>query len=359
MVALGTVALSLALASAGCERSGTPTGPSVPSALSVTRIEIAGPDSVAPGQSVQLSARATLTGGTTRDVSGEVTWSSSHRERMIVSPGGLVTAGSELGESQITAKYAGPLTIRAGAESASRQQFVLPAGTYRLSGVVKSDDNELLDGARVELTGGGRTLVAETAAGLFVFYGVSGDVEIRISKEGYATTVGRVSVAGHQNDHFELPSLRKRLIFDGTYILTIAAAAECRDALPEAVRQRMYTAIAVQSGRIVNVTLGSPNGFSATAEHDRVLFSLRGYGRDPYRVPAGIFEDLTGSPGSGAGGPYLAIHGSVILVPTARGYAGTLDGAIDVLNMPGYWDYGDYDRIASCKSPTHQVEAAR
>ena len=118
--------------------------------------------------------------------------------------------------------------------------------------------------------------------------------------------------------------------------------------------------MATQQGPAVTVSLGYNVSFGGTAEPNRVLFVLRGYGSNPWKIPSSIFEDLTeGMSGTGAGGPHVAIYGSVVVTPAGSGYAGTLDGSIDLLMMDGYWDYYGHQVLASCKSASHQFTLAR
>ena len=358
-LALPLVAMTVALTSVACGDS--PAAPSPRLGVTVTRLEIVGTDTVEPGRSVQLSVTATLSDGTSHNVTGEVSWESSHRELMIVTATGLVSAGHQLGESKISVRYTGRFSTGSGTESSSRQQFVLPAGTYRLTGLVKSD-GALVDGARVELTTQLETLTTETAMGSFVVYGVAGDVEIRVTKAEYETTIRRTTITSHRSEEFDLLAFSALLDVRGNFTMRIAAAADCRAGLPEHVRERTYAAMATQKGPAVTVSLGRDVSFGGTAERNRVLFLLRGYGSNPWNPPSSIFEHLTaGMSGTGAGGPYVAIYGSVVVTPAGSGYAGTLDGSIDVLLMDGYWDYGGngHQVLASCKSATHQFNLAR
>ena len=331
---------------------------SSPSLIStVSRLEIGGPDSVPPGQSVKLSATAFFSDGSSRDVTSQVRWENGNPGLITISSAGVVSAGSQRGETTISARYTAVPASVSGSGSASRQQFVLPSGTFRLAGTV-SHEGAPLDGARVEVTGGAATLETVSIAGLFAFYGVTGEVELRITKDGYATQTRRVLVTAHRAEAFELPTIIPILNLDGTYTLRIEAAPECRESLPAATRERTYFSTAVQRGSHVTLTLPVPNGFSGTVEPHRVAFRLNGYGTDPYRAPSSIFEALYDST-SGGGGPHLALHGSAVVTPGPGGFYGRLDGFIDVLMMPGYWDYGPPERIARCQSGNHRFELTR
>lgn len=80
----------------------TPTGPS-----SIASLVVTGAKSLtAAGQTVQLTATATLSDGSTKDVTATATWTSSNTGAATVSSGGLVTALSN-GSVTITATYQG------------------------------------------------------------------------------------------------------------------------------------------------------------------------------------------------------------------------------------------------------------
>ena len=120
------------------------------------------------------------------------------RDLLSISKTGLVTAGAGRGEAQVLAKYTGHPAAWRNAEVGSRTLLVLPAGTSRLTGVVK-DGGAPVEGALVAITGGtptGTSVVTER--GTFRFYGVSGETEIRVTKDGYDTTVHRVIVTNHR-----------------------------------------------------------------------------------------------------------------------------------------------------------------
>jgi hypothetical protein len=281
-----------------------------------------------------------------------------------------VTASEQRGEGDIIVDYSALPAARRGANRASRTQLVLPAGTYRLDGSVK-DDGAYLNGVQVELTGGPSAGMRVTANPFFRFYGVAGDAEIRVSKDGYDPQVRRTFVASHQTEDFELVISRPRPIIAGTYTLQVAASAECRADLPEPPRERTYTAVVTQDGARLTVKLGgakfltqppfgSGNSFTGTVEPNRVLFSLRNYlGDSQYTFyPPSVLEELTSSDG-GQFVTSFTFFGSVAVTATTRGYAGTLDGSIEVLSMPGPWDYNSPYPIARCISSSHRVVLTR
>jgi hypothetical protein len=362
--------LCLAASMLACDASPGPAGPSrlspfsTRAGLEVVRLDIAGPDSVPPGASVQLTAIAELTDGSSRDVTGTAEWGShGGLLPLSVSSTGLVTAGSELGNGFVTARYSGLPYVNPGSASATREVIVVPAGTYRLYGFV-TDEDVYLNDVRVDVvsTAGPASGASVTADGYFRFYGVSGDTEIRVSKDGYETEIRHAVVTGHHTEGFSLRLSRPRPTADGTYTLEVTASAGCRDALPEAARRRVYRAIVRQDGAKLNVSLDGAglvirgSGFAGSIEPAGVRFSLFGYlGDEPGFVFPSVLEELD------VPLHHLTFFGQV-LAPAARGgFAGTLDGNIDVISFPSPWDYGtrEYEVVARCHAVDHAFVLAR
>jgi hypothetical protein len=243
--------------------------------------------------------------------------------------------------------------------------FVLPRGTYVLSGSV-NDGGAPLSGAEIELSAGTAAGMVTTSNPSFRFYGVEGETEVRVSKAGYETQARRIVVLGHQTMTFDLVPSDPWPIVGGTYALRIVAAAECRDLLPEVARDRTYTAVVTQQGFQLKVALtgahlglwGS-NSFSGTSEHDRTLFTLDTY----VGAKSGMFGDPSVLEFVTAPNTYFTFFGSAVTKATENGYAGLLDGNIELLAvLNGPWDYygGDeYTRLASCRSTAHQFTLMR
>jgi len=330
----------------------------------VTRIVIDGADSLPPRGGVQLSATAVLADGTSRVVTDEATWESSNGSLLAVSSRGMVSAGDQRGEGEIRVTYLGPLAGSSGVR-ASRRQFVLPAGTWALYGSVK-DGGVPLSGVELEVTAGLGTGLTVTADPNFHLYGVGGDVEIRASKAGYDTETRRILVTGHQTIELDLRPSSARPIVAGTYALSIVAAPECRDRLPEAARARAYTAVVSQNGAQLEVVLsgaqlgsayGPSNSFTGSVELGRTPFYLSAYSGNTTATfsPPSVLELLT-SPNT-----YFTFFGSVVTTANELGYTGSLDGSVEVLTVLGSpWDYGDaYSRVALCRSTGHQFTLRR
>ena len=242
---------------------------------------------MAPGQTLQLTATAEFSDGTFRDVTSHTSWESHNGGLMSISPAGVITAANARGEGDIIARYSAAPAARPGANAAIRKQFVLPAGTYRLHGSIK-DEDVYLDGVSVELTSGPAAGMAVTANGFFYFYGVSGDTEIRVSKEGYDTETRRAVVTSHYTVEFRLVPSRPRPILDGRYTLSLSAAAECRASLPNPLRERVYPVMVSQTGARLTMTVEAApvrtrvpryptNTINGSIEPNRLLLSLSAY----------------------------------------------------------------------------------
>jgi hypothetical protein len=250
------LAAALVLLVAACENNGTgpspvPAGPGVRQP-SVVRLEIVGPGSIPPDGSEQFRVVGYWSDGSQRNVTNEAAWSSEDRSIVSVLATGLAS-GLKRGETDIHAAFAEIF--------ATKRVFVLPPGTFRVSGMVL-DANVEVTGARVEVAAGssaGLSTISE--AGNYALYGVAGPTEIRASKEGFSPRVERVDVSNHRSLNIYLALERPPWDPSGTYTLTIAAAPECRSVLPEDARVRNYRVVlklSTVNARYVAVSFEEP-----------------------------------------------------------------------------------------------------
>jgi len=188
---------------AACDQG--PTAPSrapipSPSGTAVaTRLGVTGPDVVAPGKRARLTATAYLSDGSTRHVTSEATWSSSSANVVSMIAPGEISAGAR-GEATIRVSYR--------EQAGRRLVFVMPLGTYRLTGNVM-EAGLAVNGARVEILGGaGEGLSAMTGGGVYRIYGVAGDTRVRVSKQHYEPAVQLIDVSEHRTLDFELKRSR-------------------------------------------------------------------------------------------------------------------------------------------------------
>ncbi len=329
----------------------TSTSPPTPPAPTLTRVEIVGPRSVAPGETVQFGVRGTLSDGSTQDMTSQATWQSQHGVVLSVDSTGMAT-GQDLGETILTA--------RVTSRSATAEIVVVPAGTFRLS-VFAREGGSSATGVRVDVVSGrGTGLFDETPDnGRYDIYGVEGDTQIRVSGSGYVEHVQQVIVSAHMVVDVDLSPARPRPIPGGTYTLTITADPACRDALAEGLRSRRYGAQVNQLGSEVAVVLERAdfryargdirNRFSGRVDGtgSKVAFSLAanvGY----YGPLPDVSEWLGGS-------RYLVFSGEAATSVSPAGFSGTLNGAIEV------WEVSYYTsaRLATCHSTQHSFVFSR
>lgn len=156
-----TVMLIAALGCAACDRSKsvvipiapTPTTPATPPVVTptVTGLSIQGKTLLtAVGETSALTATASLSDGTTKDVTSAVLWSSSLPTTVGITPGGLATA-LQLGASNVGALY----NLGAGSRFAYVSIHVTPSGTFIVTGRVREPGSSGIPGVQVrELTSG-------------------------------------------------------------------------------------------------------------------------------------------------------------------------------------------------------------
>ncbi len=137
--------------------------------------------------------------------------------------------------------------------------FVLPKGTFRLTGTIQESGFELA-GVTVTVTSGvgeGLTTLSD-ATGFYALYGVIGSLQLEVKKEGYRNAIQSLDVTAHRTYDFNMVTERPRTDYRGTYTLTISAASACRwtsGTFPEEAKRRVYTANVEQDGGRLTVTL--------------------------------------------------------------------------------------------------------
>lgn len=358
-IAFAAVAV-LAVAVVSCGDDPNPVRPSSPGATpptvtpAVTRVDTVIPASMEPGASVQATARATMSDGSSRDVTSEAQWSSSNTGVVRAGSTGVLAAGTR-GEAVVVARHSG--------RSSSGHILVLPTGTFRLTGRV-ADTGVPVDGVRVEVIGGtGQGLSAvSNAAGDFALYGVGGRVTLHSKKQGYVNRTQDVDVTSNQSVNVDMQFDGPRAQLEGKYTLQITAQG-CAGRIPDAAVTRTYDASVAQAGPRLTVTLsgadfivtnGHGNGFVGTAVGgDRVVFSLNSgfvyyyyyyYGSGDFD----IVERLTPT-------SVLMFSGTATANNTGSGLSGSLSGMVGIsqrLTVPFF-------PSSTCFSPSHRFEMRR
>ena len=153
--------------------SSTPSGPAAPTPT-VNAVTVSG-TSPALGETSQFTATATLSTGTTQDVTAQATWQSSDGAVASVSGSGVVRSMA-VGEADITATYSG---VR-GSQHVRVAAAVVPART--LTGIITDDrtglpivdqaEAQIMDGENAGKAGrvdaNGRYAIPDLAPGTFM-----------------------------------------------------------------------------------------------------------------------------------------------------------------------------------------------
>ena len=312
------------------------------------RLELAGPPTVPPGGTAQFTLLALMSDGLMRDVTATAVWQTSSGNLLTVSAG--LATGRNRGDATINARHAGL--------SAVKSVMIVPTGTFRLIGAVQETVPPLgpVPGVRIEVAEGTeRGLSTNTAPdGSFRLYGVTGDVELRLSKAGYATRTERLTVTDHQSQDFGIAIVTPLTDLSGRYALTIRAAPAC-DQAPEDMRERRYTADITQAGPLARVTLsgatfpagyygGGLNQFYGTVEPGLVRFVLSFY----YYLPP-VMEQLSPT-------RYFTASGILTVSIGAGALTGTLNGTLDIREGS---DKFRLKTVSECRSDQHLVTFMR
>ena len=172
-----------------------PTTPAAPTPA-VVSVSVTG---IAPvvGANSQLSARATMSSGTTQDVTSQAMWQSSSPSIATVNNAGLVTATGS-GESDVSATYQ---TVRGSMHLSLKPPAPI---TFTISGTVTdATSGGRLSNAVVNLSG--RETIPTDAAGAYAFANVSGGpVTLTAAATGYQTASKPATVSSATQVDFAL-----------------------------------------------------------------------------------------------------------------------------------------------------------
>lgn len=331
--------------------------PPAPTTPSVVRVEVGGPATIPPGESIQLTLTAVLSDGSVKDVTGAAVWRTSNDRVLEISAAG-VARGLAVGEADVIARHE--------AWSGTMQVLVLPAGTHRLTGRVSVGGIAIRDVTMEVVSGVGAGLTAITTPdGGYAFYGVSGSIRIHLKKAGYGNRIAMLDVAGDRTFDLELVPERPVANLSGTYALTIAAAP-CRfGQLPEAARNRVYTATVSQDNFRLHVRLTGADFIIANSRGDKfsgfvdptglVTFAIVGdtvLFNDPYYhfVEHDLAERFETN-------RTLLVSGIVTAHATPSGISGLLSGAINVAQGVTYPLEPDYEAL--CPAEGHRFDMQR
>jgi hypothetical protein len=269
-----------ALAGAVACHECNPTTPSLPSSPASSSpiaqsIAIGGTLSIhQPGDTGQLTATATFSDGTQKDVTSETIWTPWGTTMVRVSAG-LVTA-VEFGDIEIVATY--------GGARASMTARVAPEGAFLMTGMVTDSGSAFwVNEAKVEATLASGTYSATTRGYGYFALPAAGAVTLRASKDGYADAVQQVTVSHDAQVTLDLRQREQAGTINGVHALTFTASPSCT--LPAEVMHRTYGAL-IEPGRAagqLEVSLngadfitgfGGDPGFTATVDRDTVRFAI-------------------------------------------------------------------------------------
>ena len=251
-------------------------------------MELLAPSEIAPGESVQLTARATMSDGSVEDVSSRAVWSGGDPAMLQVSSTGLAT-GVGRGESQVVVRI-GPPNV----PHASKRIFIVPKGTFVLGGNI-SEQGVGIPGVTVLVTSGtGQGLSAR--GGFFRLYGVAGPVQLELRKDGFHTASYQVNVVEHMTRDFEVVSIR-RPDFGGTYTLTLTASPDCTGirSFPEEARRREYIATVSHEGARIAVSLSGADFLTANGRGNGFEGQLWTYERASFKFSDAYWDEYDGT----------------------------------------------------------------
>ena len=350
--------LFVALSSAVCHKSsGPPTAPSSAPPGTARSIVIQGPTRIAPGETVQFTAIATLGDRTTRNYTKDVKWGVSPRGVLTISETGEAVALAR-GEAHVFAH------LPSGCGAACSPQtvvLVLPPNSYRLTGKVQ-ESGLPVQGATATVIGGSDSGLSATTdyEGQFRLYGVAGSVQIRVAKPGYEEMAKAFTVAADDVlDFLEARQIGAIPVVSGTYAMTLEADHDCSTAPsaynvpplpPQARPRRTYSAQFAQDGPMLSVSLPPPqfaapsNQFSGRIHPGAVEFVF-GDGYLYYGPENAITERLSATQA-------ISFQGFIRAERAGSALIGPLDGVIQMFEVSDR--IPPYRLIGQCRAPNHR-----
>jgi hypothetical protein len=163
------------------------------------------------------------------------------------------------------------VTVRFAALTADATIFVLPRGTFRLSGKITSAGAALENATVTVIAGVGEGLSARTdASGRYELYGVAGIVQVRVARDGYIDKLQQIDVTAHGSLALELRAYSPTDNYAGTYTLILTAGG-CTPEFPEALKRRVYGARVDQKGAELRVSLSGANFWAGSGAFGGVV----------------------------------------------------------------------------------------
>jgi hypothetical protein len=340
---------------AGCSHPTRPTGTANGTPVSVVRLTIAGPDAIAPGQTVQFTATASMSDGTNQDYTRKVAWSAYPTSVLTITPDTGLATGQAPGDASISATTG----VSFPCCNAQITKTVLLPNTYRLTGKALESGLPVQGAAIAVLSGVGAGLSATTDSdGAYRLYGVAGPIQIKFSKPGYDDIVKPFTAT--QNDVLDFPEVHQTAAIPslaGTYTLTLTADPACATtgrsiaALPDDFRQpRSYAVSVTQDGPALTVTLTDPairpqdNHFTGRFAPDSIWFQI-GYGYFGYGLDDGVTEQVSST-------QWFVFGGWIQAQRSGSAINARLDGALEVYTQ---FISSVYTLVAQCTASNNQL----
>ena len=318
-VAAGVIVLTAMLA---CDSKTSPTVEPV-----VVAVELSGTLTIAPGATTQLTLTAVKNDGSRTDISATAQWS-AFGSNAVTSLGQGRFLGRANGDSIITG--------RDGRLSATREIIVVPDGTYRINGRVfdAADAGAAVAGALVRAQNGGVAgpFAQADGAGNFRLYGVSGEADLVVTREGYVETTQRVHVDKHTVINLAVPLAGSRLALSGTYTATFDFA-QCTDNFQQDFRRRIYSTTVTQTNSRVAVRFTSPRFATLNGVAGNVMDGNADAISVVLATPVGADFGFYGGPDLPVieilpDDTRLVFWVKATLSPTASGFSGPLTGEV-------------------------------
>jgi hypothetical protein len=199
---------------------------------------------------------ASLTDGTTADVTAQSTWTVSNTSVLTVQSPGVVRGGTR-GE---TALFVRNTNLRpAQFQSWHTYVLVLEDGTFRVTGRVQESGAGLPDAQVAVVAGTGTGLSTTTGSGgSYALYGVAGEVRIDATLEGFDRASRTVTVTENTSADITMRPTVTPTDLKGTWTMTLTASPGCVPPFPADARTRSYTAAIDQTGTALKVDVTAP-----------------------------------------------------------------------------------------------------
>jgi hypothetical protein len=303
----------------GCNGDKPPTAPSTPVVPPVTVVSLSvAPlvQTIPPGQTVQLTATARFSDGSTRDVTSEANWTSSQENVAFVS-GGAVT-GARLGRTVIRANF------HSGG-STSMTIVIEPNGTFILKGRVTEPVGVGVSGAGVEVLSGPPSQVTTNSDGFYELFGMAGTLILRVFKTDYFDEKRTVTMSADQSLDVEITPRAAPADVAGTYGVTFTASASCTT-FPAELKTRTYMARIDQNGVLLLTTLSGAsfetkrNTFPGRVLGNTVTLNIGTDGFYDYAYYGATLREVLPS------GQILGISGTMTAAVTPQSISGPLTG---------------------------------